>query len=645
MDIAAKQWVPTAKISRSLLQKRVRITFAFMLAAYLALACRLVYLQVGRHQYFEHTANQIRLRTIRTPAERGTIFDRNGEPLAMSVDVGDIIVDPKVIDYPEQAGEQLAAALGLDSSAAVDFSSKIVQAKMRKTPAGNDVRYLKLASNVSFAGISTLQSAMKSDLADYVKSPLSHPDFLAGITIFQHQVRTYPNGDIAAQTLGFPGRGPKGQFSALYGVECSQQTALSGRDGLMTAEVDDAHQPIPGTTQNAIPVANGKNVTLTIDLQIQEIAQKTLFNMVRIHHAQSGSVVVLDPRTGDILALANCPVFDPNKVAGSNYSEWDNRAVSDLYEPGSTLKTLTLAAVLDKEGLAAADRRVYCSGKLQIGNHIIHCAPDPPDYGVHGSENMQDVLRNSCNIGASIYAMSLGATNLFHYIKSFGLLERPQCGLPGAQRSRLVDPAVKPWSKIQLANVSFGQGISLTGLQLASVYATIANHGVRVYPHIILGAAPPEKPYQVVKPEVAAKMMTMLRAVVTDGTGKPAQIEDYTVGGKTGSAQVAEHGHYGGEYIGSFCGVAPLSNPRLVVLCVINKPVGVHWGAVVAAPVVHDILQQSLWYLKVQPDAPGQQDWSAMNKSATTASASDVRLRLDKIGHQNERSDKKAHQI
>ena len=305
-------------------------------------------------------------------------------------------------------------------------------------------------------------------------------------------------------------------------------------------------------------------------------------------------------------------------------NDWDDRPVSDLYEPGSTLKTLTLAAVMDKMGLQMANYRVVCNGTMKIGRYTIHCAKDPPSYGHHGNENMTDVLRNSCNIGAAKYAALLHAQNLYDYEKAFGLFDTPDSGLPGEHISHLVDPSVKRWSDIQLANVAFGQGVSLTALQLISIYATIANNGVRVYPHIILGQAPPKQPYQVVKPEVAAKMLQMLRAVVMSGTGMPAQVADYTVGGKTGSAQVADHGHYGDEYIGSFCGIAPISNPRLVVLCVINKPEGVHWGSVVAAPVVRHILQSTLWMLKVAPDDPGQKAY--IDPPATDAFAAPTPL-------------------
>jgi cell division protein FtsI/penicillin-binding protein 2 len=602
-----------------MLQKRVRLTFGILCLGYIAIAGRLAFLQVYQHKKFVGLAGEIHGRTVPMYAVRGSIFDRNGEPLAISVDVGDIIADPKVIAYPEQTTELLATTLGLTPDKELSLCNEIAMAKLHKTKSGKSIRFLVLAKNIPYSQIDALQQQMKDELGAYDTNPIDHPNYLAGVSINAHQTRSYPYGDIAAQVLGFPARGPNGQFVAYYGVEASQEAVLAGKDGSLTTGIDGAGRPIPGATSKITPAENGQNVTLTIDLHIQEIAQRVLYNMVKLHHAQSGSVVVLDPKTGDILAMANDPIFDPNSLSHTKLPQWDDRAVTDLYEPGSTLKTLTLAAVLDKEGLSAANDRVYCTGKLKVGNHIVHCAPDPPDYGVHGSEDMQDVLRNSCNIGASIYALKLGAENLFHYEKAFGLLDPPDCGLPGAEHSWLKDPAVERWPDIKLADVSFGQGISLTALQLASVYATIANNGVRVFPHIVLGAKPPQQPYPVVKPEVAQRMMTMLRAVVTDGTGTPAQIADYGVGGKTGSAQVSDHGHYGDAYIGSFCGIAPLSNPRLVVLCVINRPVGVHWGAIVAAPVVHDILQQSLWYLKVPPDAPGQPDYSATAESRPVA--------------------------
>ena len=618
MQVSGGQRRQRTVSERTQLHQRVRVVCVLLLIGYLSLGGRLFYLQVKRHAYYTAQANAIRLRTIPQAARRGTLFDCNNLPLAISIPVGDVVADPPAILNPEATAEAVARTLApqVPGLSAPDLADRIQRARLKRTVKDKPDHYLLLVKNVPYAGIQALQAAADAEKAARVKDPLLA---LAGISTPIRTTRAYPNGDLAAQVVGFLNRGvsPSGSHPGIaptgqYGVEKSCNALLTGRDGLITAEVDAAKHVIPGTEQKEMPVRNGQDVTLTLDTHLQAIAQEELERSVHEHQAESGSVVVLDPRDGDILALANLPIFDPNALKKLTYNNWNDRAVSDLYEPGLTLKTLTLAAVLDHEGLEAEHYRVVCNGSIRIGNHTIHCAKDPPKMGVHGNEDMRDVLRNSCNIGAAEYAMGLGAPTLYHYEQAFGLMDKPDCGLPGAQRSYLADPAIAHWSDIRLANVAFGQGISISALQLASVYATLANHGQRVYPHI-LRDTPPGPAVQVVKPEVAHEMLSLLRSVVTDGTGKPAQISDYLVGGKTGSAQVAEHGHYGDAYIGSFCGVAPLSHPRLVVLCVINKPVGVHWGAVVAAPVVHNVLKRALWYLKVPPDAPGQPDANDKN--------------------------------
>jgi cell division protein FtsI (penicillin-binding protein 3) len=611
VGVAAHLPISSGKAGRTVLHTRVRIAFSMLAACYVLLASRLAFLQVYEHGRFVSQANEIREHTFHFVAQRGDIVDRNGLPLAISVPVADIYADPTLLKDPQQTANLIASTgvwQGTDQTSLLQLILTECTKRVfwKATHQEVPVRNFKLISSMSYSQETALKYLMDKEAAAHRADPLDRADNLAGLSVVWRFVRNYPNNSLAAQVLGFPSEDSLGQFEAKYGVEASQNAVLAGTNGFEKIDVDDARRPIPGTEIQSAPVKNGNTLRLTIDLRIQAIAEQALAQSINTHHAKSGTVVVLDPTSGDILAMASLPSFDPNNAAATDNGNWDDRAVTDEYEPGSTLKTLTLAAVLDKEGLQMANEHVYCTGRLKVGKYIIHCAQDPPDYGVHKDEAMQDVLRNSCNIGAAIYAMQLGAVNLYHYEKAFGLFDRPQCGLPGALGARLVDPSVKRWSQIQLADVAFGQGVSLTALQLASVYATIANKGVRVYPHIVLGQQPTEQPYQVIKPEVAAKMLMMLRAVVTSGTGTPAQVANYTVGGKTGSAQVAEHGHYGDQYIGSFCGIAPITNPKLVVLCVINKPTGVHWGAVVAAPVVRTILQHALWYLNVPPDAPGQ---------------------------------------
>jgi stage V sporulation protein D (sporulation-specific penicillin-binding protein) len=264
------------------------------------------------------------------------------------------------------------------------------------------------------------------------------------------------------------------------------------------------------------------------------------------------------------------------------------------------------------------DKYVTCSGQLPVGNHIIHCAPDPPYNGVHGRENLRGILKNSCNIGMAMFGMALGSHKLYDMEQKYGFLQYPNSGLPGEQRCWVQSPAKfnrftghVGWSQIQLANIAFGQGISVTPLQLTTAYCAIANGGTLVQPHIVhaiqkgqvITDIPVVTRGQILRPEVANMVKSCLGTVVTDGTGKPAQIAGFDVGGKTGSAQVAgPHGYEAGQYVGSFIGMVPLSKPRLVILCAVFKPQGVHWGAVVAAPVVHDLAKVAMLQMHVTPD-------------------------------------------
>ncbi len=614
----SRRETPRVPPHRAIIHQRVRFGFALLAIGYLLLAGRLVYLQIVRHHYYLQEAARIRLHTFLLPAQRGSILDRNGVPLAVNVTVGDVIADPTAIVDPQATAQMLAhVAPQFD---AVAGQQAIVAAQAKKTAAGEPLKFLILAKGIAYDQVQAFNNELKTEKRAHVGSP-KMPVQLAGLNITTRQVRTYPNGDLAAQVVGFVNSGMAGVQSTAgivgkYGIEKSMNAVLAGRDGILTSETDAQGRSIPGTETEHENAVSGQDVRLTIDSNIQHIAQEALAKSYNEHHAALGTVVVIDPSNGEILALASLPTFNPNSIKGTDNTEWHNPAVTDLYEPGSTLKTLTLSAVLDRDGIQHMYDHVFCNGAMAVGKYTIHCAKDPPLYGVHGDETMREVLENSCNIGAAQYALRFGASNLYDYEKKYGLLARPDTGLPGEQFSHLLSPDEKPWSKIQLANIAFGQGISMTPLQVTSVYATIANNGVLVHPHVVMNSGYSGAPVQTISPQVSRAMLSMLQSVVLKGTGKPAQIAGYNVGGKTGSAQVAEHGHYGDQYVGSFCGIAPITHPKLVVLCSIFKPVGVHWGAVVAAPVVHDILQQSLQYLKVPPDNLQMVDYSARNTDA-----------------------------
>ncbi|MBC8102593.1 MAG: penicillin-binding protein 2, partial [Cytophagales bacterium] len=344
---------------------------------------------------------------------------------------------------------------------------------------------------------------------------------------------------------------------------------------------------------------------LTLDSDLQHAVQRSLAAACEKSHAAGGTAIVLDPKTGDILALANCPTYNVNDRARTSPECRMNRAVTAPFEPGSTLKVITAAAALE-EHLVSASSDFYCTGRMKVGRRSIGCAHGDQ----HGSESLNDVIKNSCNIATAQMGFKLGKTTLHRYEKLFGFGEKLESGLPGESRGLLTPP--EQWSDIQLANVAFGQGISVTPLQLAAAYAAIANDGVYLRPRIVRGVRNPDTEQvtpdpipqgrRVVSPQTAQEMRRMLQSVVDGGTGKLAQLDSYTAGGKTGTAQIAENGHYGGKFVASFVGMAPAAAPQFVVLVAITDPKGGHYGGVVAGPVFKEICEKALIARRVPRD-------------------------------------------
>lgn len=594
------------------IKPRATLLFVFVAVLYALLAGRLVYLQAARHKYFQKQADAYRVSKSLLPAQRGLILDRDGIVLAANVPAAAVYADPQEVSDPAAAAAQLAPLLHDDPAR--------LQALL--TPRSAHVHYVLLKRHLAVPNTLTPPVAV---LTEAIKKT-----GLAGIYAVPDTYRSYPDNSLAATVLGFTNRDGAGA----EGLEHSQENVLRGHDGKIVAEVDNNGRFLPGTTRHLVEADNGADIVTTIDQRIQQVTDTELAKGVAAHGAARGVAVVLDPNTGEILALSEAPSYNPNhprpagklsKAAALEYAaRWRDGAVSDLYEPGSTLKTITASAVLQEEGLGEMDQHVYCSPTLQIGKHTIHEAADALTNNL-GSQNLRGILRVSSNVGMAQFGLRLGAPRLYEYEQKFGFLDYPGSGLPGEQKSYLLAPDAPNrftggvgWSQIQLANISFGQGISLTPLQLASAYAAIANGGTLMRPHIIKAIrkdgvetlTKPEPIRRVVSPEVAAAVRSMLGTVVADGTGKSAQIADFTVGGKTGSAQVAgPHGYESGHFVASFCGLYPLSHPRLVILCAIFEPQGIHWGAAVAAPVVHNIARAAMLQLQIPPDAPGRVDW------------------------------------
>ena len=559
------------------LHSRVLGLFLICAAAYGLLACRFVYLQAIPHGKDLVDRD---LRVQRVAARRGQIYDRNGIPLAVSVDGYDVWVRPNLIRR-----RNLGTAIAPQVSSVLGIPESVVEQK------------LSLAKPFAFIARRVSASLGMKVLA------LN----LEGVGADRVFLRSYPKAFLASHVLGRVNT----DGSGTAGLELGYNSELQGKDGWIQYRVDGKNQHIPGTEIVQHPVQNGQDLRLTLDARIQQVAEEQLEKALEAHHAAAGCTVVLDVKTGQILAIANRPTFNPN-LPVTNMGALLDRAISYAYEPGSTMKMVTASGALT-EGAWTLKQTVTCSGTMAIGNRRIHCVVEPPYHGGHGTETIRDVIRNSCNIGAATIGMKLGAAKLSDYIRRFGLLDRPHIGLPGAVSYRLAPP--ETWARIRLANIAFGQGIMITPLQLVEAYAAIANGGVLMKPELVsatvnpdtgdISQSEPKIAGEVVPLKTAIQVADLLKAVVYDGTGKTAEIPGYEVAGKTGSAQKAgAHGYLSGEFIASFVGFAPASDPRVACITMVDEPQGIHWGAVVSAPVVREVLRWSLHYLQVPPDAP-----------------------------------------
>ena len=598
----------------SIIKPRATWVFAFVAGLYLMLAGRLVYLQAARHTYFQKEADAHRVNTNILPARRGQILDRDGGTLAGNIPAASVYADPQEVADPAATSALLAPLLHDDPA----------RLQRLLTPRTTHVHYVSLKRHLTIPSLDSGTLPVTAITAALKEAGIQ------GVYAVPDTSRSYPDGTLAAQVLGFTDRDGMG----IEGLERSQESLLHGKDGKIVAETDRDGRFLPGTTRHQSEPENGADIVTTLDERLQHVADSELSKAVIGHHANHGVVIIMDPTTGEIMALSQAPTYNPNlprpaqrlsrEAALEVASRWRDGAVSDLYEPGSTLKTITASAILQEQGLGMMNTEVYCSPTLQIGKRVIHEAADELTRNL-GSQNLRGILRVSSNVGMAQFGLRLGADKLYTYERKFGFLDLPGSGLPGETKSPLSSPDSPNrftggigWSKIQLANIAFGQGISVTPLQLVTAYCAVANGGNLMRPHIVRAVRrngqetpnPPETIRRVLDPPVAAAVRSMLGTVVQSGTGKPAQIADFSVGGKTGSAQVSgRHGYENGHFVASFVGIYPLSHPRLVILCAVYEPQGIHWGAAVAAPVVHNIARAAMLQMQITPDAPGVVDW------------------------------------
>lgn len=555
--------------SRSLPQRRLEFILIGSLIILSLIGGRLVQLQGLDRTAYAAKAQKQRLHSVALTAPRGPILDRSGQPLAETVDARDVYADPsKVVDAADEAGA-LAPVLGVAATTLAD----------------------QLRQHTTFVYLSR---AVTPALARKVMALA-----LPGIGVLPTTKRIYPAGTLASNVVGFANTDGTG----LAGLEYSFQKLLAGHDGERTFETGLSGSPIPDGRDVVRPAEPGRGLALTIQRDIQWKAQQALAAQVKAVHADSGTVIVMNPTNGQLLALAVSPGFDPNHPTGSPISAFGDPAISEVYEPGSVNKVITMSAAL-QERLVTPASKFTIPPQLQYAGFTFH------DAEVHGTEHLTlaGILAKSSNIGTIEVARQLGAARLYHYLRAFGFGAPTGVKLPGDGTGLL--PRLHDWTASTLPTASFGQGVSVTALQVASAYATIANGGVRVTPNLITGIVDPDghitptptpERHRVVSQRVAKQVRDMLEAVTTnEGTAPLARIPGYRIAGKTGTAQRPVNGGYSG-YTASFVGFGPADAPKLLVEVVLQNPRNGHFGGLVAAPVFHDVMSFALQTLKIPP--------------------------------------------
>ena len=560
--------------------RRSRVWALVAMAAFLGLGWKLFTIQVVQHEKYYGEASKMQGRRWPIEAPRGNIYDRNGNPLALNLQIYSVAADPELVDDPAGIAAELEPLL--------------------RVPAGSLLHTLEAKPGVRWV---RLQDSVDRPAAEAIRELECQ-----GLIVNMQWKRAYPHGSAAASILGFVGRDGEG----LEGVEGALDERLAGVDGEMLVVLDGrlprSRAQIPERTIVTKPMLPGSSVVLTLDLDIQSIAEEELAKAVEKANAAGGTAIVMDPKTGEVLALASQPGFDPNQYRQYPAKSWVNHAIVSPYEPGSTFKVITACAAIE-EGVMSHGETHECTGSRSIGRRSIRCVMHGGSRA-HGPVDLDHIIIDSCNTGIATVAMAIGADRMSRWLKRFGFGEETGIELAGESRGILAPP--EKWSQMQLANVGFGQGIGVTPLQLLSAYCTIANGGRRVRPRVVKAITEASgaiehpvhpEPKRILSEETAARMRRVMTKVVEEGTGKAAAIPGRLVAGKTGTAQkpTPEAGFRSGLYIGSFAGFAPADDPRLAVIVVIDEPRNGHYGGVVAAPAFRAICERALMYLRVPP--------------------------------------------
>lgn len=567
-----------ADSTASAIRRRIHLLHRLVILAFVALACKLVYLQGFCFSQLSAKAAFLQSRVYTPEAARGHIYDRNGIPLAINADLESVYADPKRIEDPHEVAVTLARQLQLDPN--------------------------KLAAKLRGGGrFVWVKRKVKPEVAQRIKAL-----DIQGVGMRLERKRIYPPaGSALANVIGFAGTDNDG----LEGLERKWDSILAGTPGICVRVSGSEASSAPAPPKVLGPARGGRHLVLTIDARVQEIAAEELRLQCHKLMPKSAALTILDPRTGDVLAMCSYPSFDPNHFTDAGPREWKNRSVWWTFEPGSILKPVLAAAALDAGAINLGDR-FYCPGEVTLGGGPLGCWGKWREKG-HGWQTVADVIANSCNIGAARIALKLGKQRYYDYLTRFGFGRSTGIDCL-AERSGIVRPADE-WSIRDLATAGFGQGLTVTSLQLACAASALVNGGVLRYPRIVkevrnddgslFRAIEPRIVQRPVRPETSRILVKMLEQVVEKGTGKSARIPGYRIGGKTGTAQKTEPGRPGylpDRFIVSFWGAVPLPDPAFVVVVTLDEPHGEQTGSAAAAPVFKAVTKRLLKYYEIPPE-------------------------------------------
>lgn len=544
--------------------------FIFFLLSLTLLLARLFFLQALQHHFYFKIANEEHIVSVELQPKRGTIFDRNMRPLAVNLNRDSIYANPREVKDKVKTAKILSAALNLKENFVIERLSK-------------DKGFVWIKRKIT------------------TKESLQLKKFnLAGIGFIEESKRFYPNTTLACHLLGLVNIDNKG----LEGVEALYDNYLKGQGGWLIATQDAKRKVLKSYQEEFLTPKNGYNLVLTIDEVIQNIAEREVYKMYDKYRAKGASIIVMDPKNGDILALANFPNFDLNDPSKRSPESIRDRAINDFFEPGSIFKIVTASTAIEENAVNLNDKFDCENGAWKIGKRILH------DHVPHGILTFREVIEKSSNIGTVKVASRFGAEKMYKYIQAFGFCEKTGIDLPGEVVG--MNRPLSRWTSTSMLAIPMGQEVTTTVIQLARAISVIADNGFLVKPRVVksiideegetIKEFPLEVTRKVISPKTAAKMRGLLMGVVESGTGKKAKMEEFSAGGKTGTAQKVEpNGVYShNRFIASFIGFAPAAKPVLAVVVCIDEPRPVYFGGDVAAPVFKNVMDQSLKYLNIE---------------------------------------------